>query len=350
MHGDLLIALGVTLERMRFNRSLRTVIAAGLAMSLLASCAGDDPEPSPPPPPAPSPTSAEPVYAPLTGIEVPEAIEHPALSAKIDNNPLARPQIALEQADVVVEELVEGGTTRYAATWHSQIPAEIGPVRSVRPMDPAIIGPYGGVIAYSGGHYIEQMQATGVENVVHDSGQYDDVFYRATDRIAPHNLFLNSEEIVQRFSELDAPEELWTFAEETDGATSQSDGAEASRIELVYSQGEGRSWDCADDSWSRSQNGQLDLDMNGDPYGATNVIALSVQIQYLPGDVPETLLVGYGGDGFVASGCSSVPVTWTQESVNDPIVLTTDDGEEIELAPGNTWIHLVPVSGSTSIS
>lgn len=335
---------------MRPTRTIRASVAALLALALLTSCAGDDPEPPPPSAPEPTPTPEEPVFAPLTGLEVPEALEHPALSAKIDNNPLARPQFGLERADVVFEELVEGGTTRYAATWHSDIPEEIGPVRSVRPMDPAIVGPYGGIIAYSGGHFIEQMQATGVTNVIHDSGQYDDVFHRMPDRIAPHNLLLSAEEVVDRFSDLDAPDELWAFAGEASDSTAQSGGSEASLIDLVYSPGESRSWECTDDTWTRSQNGQPDLDSNGDQLSATNVIALSVEVQYVRGDVPETLLVGYEGAGFVSSGCSSVPVTWSQESVNDPLVLVTEDGDEIELAPGNTWIQLVPVTGSTSVS
>ncbi len=69
--------------------------------------------------------------AALTG----EAIEagslsRPPLSAKIDNHPSARPQVGLDEADIVFEELVEGGLTRYVAVWHSSLPAEIGPVRS----------------------------------------------------------------------------------------------------------------------------------------------------------------------------------------------------------------------------
>jgi Protein of unknown function (DUF3048). len=36
----------------------------------------------------------------------------PVLAAKIDNHPLARPQVGLDSADIVFEELVEGGITR----------------------------------------------------------------------------------------------------------------------------------------------------------------------------------------------------------------------------------------------
>ena len=70
---------------------------------------------------------------------------------KIDNHEDARPQVGLNRTDLVFEELVEGGLTRYVAVWHSDVPDAVGPVRSIRPMDPDIVAPLGGIIAYSGG-------------------------------------------------------------------------------------------------------------------------------------------------------------------------------------------------------
>src|SRR5690606_34918644 len=75
--------------------------------------------------------------APLRGTTVPAgSVSGPALSAKVDNHPDARPQYGLEHTDVLYEELVEGGMTRYVAIWQSTVPELIGPVRSIRPMDP----------------------------------------------------------------------------------------------------------------------------------------------------------------------------------------------------------------------
>ena len=55
---------------------------------------------------------------------------------KIENSIDARPQTGLNSADLVWEEVVEGGITRYVAVYDSHLPPVIGPVRSVRPMDP----------------------------------------------------------------------------------------------------------------------------------------------------------------------------------------------------------------------
>ena len=61
--------------------------------------------------PAPDPT------CPLTGEPPPKGVdpERPAVAVKIENSPQARPQHGLEQADLVFEEIVEGGITRFMA-------------------------------------------------------------------------------------------------------------------------------------------------------------------------------------------------------------------------------------------
>src|SRR3954451_3170906 len=143
---------------MQLSRSRRALIGTAVAVALVTTTAACTPEailPSATPSPAytsdyesPAPTA----LAPLTGVVVPAgSLTNSALAAKVDNHPDARPQIGLGHTDLLYEELVEGGLTRYAAVWHSDVPAEIGPIRSIRPMDPDIISPLGGIIAYSGG-------------------------------------------------------------------------------------------------------------------------------------------------------------------------------------------------------
>ena len=60
----------------------------------------------------------------------------PALVVKIDNDdPEARPQVGLDEADVVYEEMVEGSITRFLAVFHSTDSDPVGPVRSARSTD-----------------------------------------------------------------------------------------------------------------------------------------------------------------------------------------------------------------------
>ena len=67
------------------------------------------------------------------------ALKHPILVTKIDNSTSSSPQVGLSHADLVVEELVEGGITRLAVFFYSDVPDNAGPVRSMRASDIGIV-------------------------------------------------------------------------------------------------------------------------------------------------------------------------------------------------------------------
>ena len=52
--------------------------------------------------------------------------------ATINNHPLARPQSGISDADIVYELVAEGNVTRFLALFQSELPEEIGPIRSAR--------------------------------------------------------------------------------------------------------------------------------------------------------------------------------------------------------------------------
>src|ERR1700728_2212526 len=62
--------------------------------------------------------------AALTGLPDPTAVtkRRSALTIKMDNTPQAHPQYGINEADVVYEEIVEGGITRLAAIFNSRVP------------------------------------------------------------------------------------------------------------------------------------------------------------------------------------------------------------------------------------
>ena len=99
-------------------------------------------------------TTAAPATCPLTGLPAPGGIvpQRPAMAVKIDNYPAARPQSGIDKADVVFEEPVEGGITRFAAVFQCQDAPLIGPVRSARNIDIGILGQLGNpLLAHVGG-------------------------------------------------------------------------------------------------------------------------------------------------------------------------------------------------------
>jgi hypothetical protein len=154
--------------------------------------------------PASNPQSSqapEPVYvtAPLTGVKYEESTEQAkvltraSVACKIDNSEAARPQLNLNRTDIVFDEMVEGGLTRFVAIWHSDQPDAVGPVRSIRPMDPDIISPFGGIVCYSGGQavFTNMMRNTNVFNASETTEQGQGTFSRSKDRVAPHNVIVD---------------------------------------------------------------------------------------------------------------------------------------------------------------
>jgi hypothetical protein len=98
--------------------------------------------------------SPDPAVCPLTGLEPTREslVERPAVAVKIENASIAYPLSGLEDAEVVYEELVEGGLTRFMAMYHCNDAAKAGPVRSAREVDPSIMIPITRILAAAGGN------------------------------------------------------------------------------------------------------------------------------------------------------------------------------------------------------
>lgn len=337
------------------GRRLAGAVTSAALVVVIAGCA---PTPDAMPAPVPSFSStyiAPPAFdlAPLTGEDVEVAsLGHPSLAAKIDNNSSARPQVGLERSDLVFEELVEGGQTRYVAVWHSDIPEEIGPVRSIRPMDPDIISPFGGMVAYSGGQYqfVVLMQNTNVRNAIHGYSDMDDIMYRTRSKPSPHDVLVRAQLLIGRNGDLAPPAQQFAFAPDLASSSAVREGVETLSAAVRFSSSATPSWDYEADSgrWLRSQLGVPDLDSAGGQLSADNVVVLRVPISHDLG-VPKTELIG-SGDAWVLSGGKAITAVWAKSSQQGIISLHDAEGTVIRLAPGNTWIELMPDNGTLSLS
>lgn len=85
---------------------------------------------------------------PLTGGKEPLG---PVVAVKVNNTGPGMPQSGLASADVIYQELAEGGETRLCAIFSTRLPAQVGPIRSARETDIELLGNYGKVtLAFSG--------------------------------------------------------------------------------------------------------------------------------------------------------------------------------------------------------
>jgi len=340
MRKKLLIALGIVLA---------VVLTACAAIVLPGTTAGPTATPSAAPSATPTPTPTPIEYAPLTGYRVKVgSLERPVLMAKIDNNPEARPQVGLNQADIVFEELVEGGLSRYVAIWHSTIPAEIGPIRSIRPMDPDIASPFRGLIAYSGGQqrFVQMMIATKVRNVIHGQAGTEKFIYRSDEMIAPHNVIVRARKLISKQSKLRPPAPAFRFAVAAETPSAVAYGKPARRLIASFSSQNTPSWkyNASTGKYKRFQaDGSKDFDYQKVQLVADNVIAQLVGESSEYGYVPRAVVVGRGV-AWISSRGKTVKATWVKRNRNSMTVYKLANGEEVVLARGRTWVELIPTT------
>lgn len=145
------------------------------------------------------------------------------------------------------------------------------------------------------------------------------------------------------------PQFLFAASEEQPSALA---GERTEHIELVYP-GVRSSWDWdgTDAAWLRSDAGAPSQTTDAGRLRADNIVIMRVEVRNSgaldPGGspVPETILTG-SGEAVVATGGHRVEVTWSKAETASVIELTAAADQDVLLAPGTTWVELLPISSS----
>ncbi|GAA4677959.1 DUF3048 domain-containing protein [Nocardioides nanhaiensis] len=324
--------------------------ATALALCLgLAACGGADDEQTRaasavPIAEQPNGAPADPDTWPLTGLEVARGSssqKHPVLVLKMDNTPASAPQVGLGSADLVVEELVEGGMTRLAAFYYSKVPQDAGPVRSMRASDIGIVAPVGGDMVTSGaaGVTISRVQRAGIDFFAEGAPG----FYREGARSAPYNLFVDLAEVGHEASHAKAarPADYLPWGKPADLPAGQPAGS----LAATFSGGHTT-------SWTHEGTGYRNVGSfaaEGDEFVPETVLVLRVPV----GDagyrdpagnpVPETQFTGKG-EAMVFHDGRLVRGTWSKKGLEAPLDLSTQAGP-LTVPAGKVWIELVPQDG-----
>jgi hypothetical protein len=348
----------------------RPVVAGLAALALLAGCSHGAKVPAAPRPTPGGSTSTtitpapRPALFPLTGQPVGSATAaaaRPALSIKVENTPPARPQAGLDQADVVTEELVEGGITRFLVTFQSHDSPLVGPVRSARPVDAALLRQLGGgLFGYAGAARGEIAPVKAYSNAVLLSpDQASGAYSRSASRPAPHNLYTSTARLYQAADRLGArrgpPPALFSYAGRAPAGAHPVRAVAVPFSPLADYVASWR-WDPKAGVWDRYQGGRRAIVAGGAGVTTTNVVVMRVKVGTIPGLVdslgnpdPNVIVDGQGAcwvfrDGRVLRG------TWRRPAVGQVMRLIGRGGQTIPLHPGRTWIELEPVGYTPRLS
>lgn len=337
------------IRRAAFGGTAVLVVAGAVLAATLGGSEAAAPKRKPPPPTTTTTTIPIPT-APLTGLPDPDGVSstRPSLGVKIENTPEARPQTGLDLADVVYEEVVDGGVTRFWAFFNSAAPENVGPVRSVRAMDPQIVTPIGGVIAYSGGTEpnVAAIRATGLVWV--DENNAEDAFFREPSRSSPHNLYGRTALLWQRGGVPVPPSPLFQYLDTESGASFA--GESIASFHLAYDLGYDVTyvWDGTVGGWSRFQGTDEPFLAPGFPVGV-QIAPSNVVVQFTPyARFGEGNMLG-SGEAWVFSNGQLVRGTWTRADETTPTVYTDATGAPIALTPGRTWVELLPTGRAVDL-
>jgi len=295
-------------------------------------------------------TAPPPPTYPLTGRPVTDAgrAGRAAVAVKIDNIAEARPQSGIGHADVVYEEFTEG-VTRFIVVFHSEDAEVVGPVRSVRPADPVIITPLGGVLGFSGGSPgAEALARAAPLTIVTENDTA--VMYRRSFRLAPHNLYTSTAGLFSRApAGAGSPPAFAQFLKEGENffgpgimPVASLHVVPAPQVVADYE------WDAATRTWRRFTDGQPHVLEDGQIGPANVIVQFTPYSTFIDDDkvmYPEVL--GSGEVWVFASG-QLVRGTWTKDTPSSVTKFTNLDGAPIVLPPGQTWVHLVAPGSSVT--
>jgi hypothetical protein len=339
--------LTTVLRQTRLAAITRLAIAL-LAVAVLAvACGGGDDAKTTTTKKRATTTTAGPI-APLTGLAGPGA-DRPALIVKIDNAPKGRPQAGINAADIVIEELVEGGITRLAVIFHSSDADPVGPVRSARSTDIAIASSLNRpLFAYSGANavFLELVHAAPLVDV--GVGVQKDSYRREPGRPSLYNLFTTTAQLFARAAEGGGPPPPM-FAYRAAGEKVAA-GAEASTGVAMEYRDKVRTavewtWHAESKTWRRVQNGTPHVDAAGEQVAPQNVVVQFVDyrdtgfVDQSGTAVPEAELIGEG-EAWVFTAGKVVRGRWSKPDATTPTAFVDAAGEPVKLTPGRTWIEL----------
>jgi hypothetical protein len=312
--------------------------------------------------PTPAPTPTPVVRWPLTGLVSQDAggVKRRPLNVRLPNDPAARPQQGLAKADLVFEMIVEGGITRYAAIFHSRDSNAVGPVRSYRFSDLYLTQLLKGALVASGATVEETDAVTNSVNAKNmisvDAVRFGAPYYRVGNRPAPNNLFANLDAARQSVNQagggspVDVPPLKFLPAVEHEATAGGFVGSVNATTVTIPFQREPVTftWDEGSKGYRRAQSGVRTVDPDGGvPVLARNVVVMhtNIWLTSVVQDIFGSLGLDYrmtgGGGASIFRDGRRQDGTWKRDNPLDQFTFFDQQGNEISLSPGQSWIHFV---------
>jgi hypothetical protein len=311
----------------------------------------ETPTPTATPTETPIPLPRSPLSGIVTGQRV--AGRRP-VAVKVANDPGARPQWGISEAEIVYEHVTEGGVTRFTCIFILSDHPRVGPIRSARLIDIDLIREFDALFAHVGGSPPVREHLLVLGPLDRDEFFYGagGPYYRTTDRFAPHNTFIDLPALREAgvavglpgtvklaptlfYSEQPATGDLHNLTVPIPPASSDT-------YRSTYE------FDPVTRLYAKSQNNAPHIDgATGRQINVanvvvqyTNIVATEYEEDFLGNRSLAIDTVGEGDVVIFRDGLG-LPGRWVREAISDRTRYLDRDGNQIALRPGHTWVHML---------
>ncbi|WPX09975.1 DUF3048 domain-containing protein [Anaerocellum danielii] len=289
----------------------------------------------------------------FTGDAIYQKDEHQIIAVMINNEPGAIPQSSLNQAEYLYEALIEGGATRIMAIYHHTYPKKVGPIRSARPYFMQIAKSLNAYFVHCGGspqayRLFKQNFIPHIDAIYTGGG----IFFRTSDRKAPHNLYSSMEKLTAFFDKKGYKMQRSYKTYPLTDKVSNKWNSENTKIKITFS-----GWyyvryeyDAQKKVYKRFIKEKPHLDKEtGTVLTAKNLVIIFAHYDTIKNDDKGRQEVDFSkGKGYVLQMGKTIPITY-EFNMKNSFILKDENGQEIKLLKGNTWFEIVPQYGKVKI-
>ena len=299
-----------------------------------------------------------------TGIEIFTGNARP-IAFMIDNNVNAKPQSALNKAYMVYEIIVEGGETRLMALFKgvdvSKEDVMVGPIRSARHYFIDYALEHDAIYAHLGQSpqaesYIKNFNVADINGQIYDTGKArtsSSLYWRESSKKAPHNAYTSIASILEickkrgykTTSKADSvlnyvAEEVELSGENAKTATTISiPYATNHTVKYVYNEEAGR--------YTRYSKGKKQTDeATGEDVTTKNIIISFIENTTLDDGEDkgrQDLNNHTVADGYYITNGKAIKIKCKKDHVGGQTKYVDQNGKEINVNDGNTWINICPI-------
>jgi len=311
----------------------------------------------------------------------PESAEKRYVSFMVNNISEAMPQSGVEEADVIYEMLEEGGITRLLCIFRMDTlenVEKIGPIRSARHYFDRKNMEYEGIFVHWGQSIYAQhdFEVLSTLDQIDLNGKDSSAAFRVSrpGKAVEHTGYTSGSNVLSAIesdgfstTKSDTYESMFSFNYED----TTPDGTDAIKVTTAYSSSR-KPWfeyDSETGLYNRFQYGESQIDENtGNQLAFKNVIVQFCTHRDMAIDEAGCIDITLSGtgEGYYFSDGKMIPITWekigtgthvdfsTANGIFDSVVRTdsncefgvtkfyTEDGEELKLNPGKTFVTIFP--------